>query len=92
MLFRSERYAIDAGVGIKAITAQHDTQASHSLQHLKATHDAILNSMGATEDGTSLEKAKKAITQHGVDIPTIGDAIGHVVAGAKNSGTVTPNP
>jgi len=88
-----ERYAIDAGVGIKAITAQHDTHASHSLQHLKATHDAILNSMGATEDGgTSLEKAKKAITQHGVDIPTIGDAIGHVVAGAKNSGTVTPSP
>ena len=63
------------------------------LLAITGTHDAILNSMGAMDEGgTSLEKAKKAITQHGVDIPTIGDAIGHVVAGAKNSGTVTPSP
>lgn len=87
-----ERYAIDAGVGIKAIQMQHDTNQTHSLQTLKATHDAVLNSMGATEDkpGTALQKAQSAIQNHGTDIPTLADAIGHVAAGAKNGGSITP--
>lgn len=89
-----ERYAIDAGVGIKAVQIQHDTHQSHSLQTLKATHDAILNSMSATDEstGTPLDKAKHAIQSHGADLPTIGDAIGALAGAPRHSGSITPQP
>jgi len=86
-----DKYAIDAGVSAKIVTTQHQTHAAHSLETLKAHNDAVLGSMGVGEEhGTPLEHARRAIKENGGAIPSVSEAVGHLVTGVKNQGSVTP--